>query len=41
MSLTLTPAEILVHIGCEVGGQHHADAVIENLKAAGYSPVLE
>ena len=41
MSLTLTPVEILVHIGCEVGGQHHADAVIENLKAAGYSPVLE
>ena len=41
MCLSLTPSEILVHIGCEVGGQHHADTLIENLTAAGYSPTLE
>ena len=41
MCLTLSPNEILVHIACEVGGQDHADSVVESVTSAGYSPTLE
>ncbi len=41
MCLALSPNEILVHIACEVGGQDHANSVVESVTSAGYCPTLE
>ena len=41
MSKELDPNEVIIHMGCEVGGIEHAKKVIEALEKNGYSITIE
>lgn len=37
----LNPDEVIIHIGCEVGGKQHGEKVIRALEKNGYSVIME
>ncbi len=41
MNAELEPNQVIIHIGCEVGGKEHGEKLIKSLEAHGFEVELE